>query len=422
MFGKGALILVVGIGVIFGIFSKRLARLNNDAIENMAYYHDVNKSHTLASVGANIGVSKVYQDSTVRGVVSTQTFTSGIFTGGSFTSRVESTASTIIRMRSVSTFKSYSDTVEVYFDRSKFQSFSMFAWMTNDEGGVYWITRDTVWGRVHSNGQINISGSPTFIDKVTTSKAISPKPGTGTSLANYKKGYETGVGQILFPTDISELVNASTSGGKKYTYANTWITLSAGTSADGNGKAYIRTSAGGSIVDSVILGDPSFNGVIYGTNNVHVQGTLDGRLSIGAGNNITVEDNVVYEQNPLNGSSNDMLGLVADQSVIVADNTANRSDCEIDASIFCRTGSYSAENYSSRPVSGTLKIIGGVIQNTRGAVGTFSGSTLVSGFSKRYYFDPRLGDPNVRPPFFPGFYKKTLAIKNWWENVRIPKM
>jgi hypothetical protein len=31
-----------------------------------------------------------------------------------------------------------------------------------------------------------------------------------------------------------------------------------------------------------------------------------------------------------------------------------------------------------------------------------------------------LSDPNVRPPFFPGFFRKTLAIVNWWESVRRP--
>ena len=180
-------------------------------------------------------------------------------------------------------------------------------------------------------------------------------------------------------------------------------------------------NAGGTLIDSISLSDPGFNGTILGTGKVSIRGTLDGKLSIGSLTDIVVTDDILYEQNPLSGTSDDMLGLVAEQNVIVADNAANNTNVEINASIFARTGSFTAEHYNSRPVSGTLKVIGAIIQNARGAVGTFSGSTINSGFSKRYNYDPRLADPSVRPPFFPGFYRKTFAIANWWENVRIPQ-
>ena len=89
--------------------------------------------------------------------------------------------------------------------------------------------------------------------------------------------------------------------------------------------------------------------------------------------------------------------------------------------MFARSGSFEAQNYSTRPVSGTLSLVGSIVQNVRGAVGTFSGSVILSGFSKRYRYDTRYADPNVRPPYFPGFYTLTMTIKNWWENIRIPQ-
>lgn len=419
MFGKGALIFVVGVGIVFGIIGIRLHLIDNRAIQNMVYYHDVTKSHNLASVGANAAMSKLYQDSTLRGVITTQAFGSGVFRGGTFSARVDSISAARLRMRSVSTYSSFSDTVEVYLDLQRFNSFSMFAWMTNIEGNINWITGDTVWGRVHSNDYLTVNGKPVFTEKVTTAKSFKPKPGTGTNNAIFKKGYETGVARIELPTDISELVNASTFGGRKY-IGNIAVTLSPGTAANNDGKAYVRNS-GGVLIDSVALSDPTFNGAILGTGRVSVQGTLDGRLSIGSLGDIYVTDNVLYEKSPLAGPSDDMLGLVADQNIVVADNAANNNNVEIDASIFARAGSFTAEHYSSRPVSGNLKVIGSIIQNTRGAVGTFSGPTLLSGFYKRYNYDPRLADPNVRPPFFPGFFRKTFAIADWWENVRIPQ-
>ncbi|MDI6804407.1 MAG: hypothetical protein QME58_11275 [Bacteroidota bacterium] len=429
MFGKGAIILVLGFGIIFGIVGTRLNRLESNSIDNMAYYFDITQSHNLAVMGANAAVSKLYQNPSFRGAMPTQTFTTGNLKGGSFVSRVDSLNMSTLRLRTVSTFistrvtppKTYRDTVEVFFSKQLTQSFSMYAWMTNFEGNVFWITGDTVWGRVHSNGNFHISGSPVFIEKVTTAKGFNPKPGSGRSNAIFKKGYETGVSPIQYPTNLNELIAASTSGGRRYTN-NIWVTLSAGTAANNDGKAYIQNSVSGPIVDSITLNAAGFNGVILGNQRVYVKGQLDGRLSIGSLNEMFIVDDVTYERNPLTiPSTDDMLGLVSETNVIVSNNTANNTNCEIHASIFSRSGSFTAENWNSRPVSGWLRIIGGLIQDRRGAVGRFAGSTLVNGFSKRYYYDPRLSDPSVRPPFFPGFYRSTYSITQWWENVRIPE-
>ena len=44
---------------------------------------------------------------------------------------------------------------------------SKYFWFTDDEQGIYWITGDSVWGPIHTNGVIKINGSPVFMDKVT---------------------------------------------------------------------------------------------------------------------------------------------------------------------------------------------------------------------------------------------------------------
>ena len=79
-----------------------------------------------------------------------------------------------------------------------------------------------------------------------------------------------------------------------------------------------------------------------------------------------------------------------------------------------------ADNYSTRSIDGELRVLGSIVQNTRGAVGTFSGgSSLQHGFYKRYKYDDRLADPNIRPPFYTGFVRKTFAISQWWESYHI---
>jgi len=266
-----------------------------------------------------------------------------------------------------------------------------------------------------------MAGTPVFFDKVTTSKMIDPKPGTKTNNAIFKNGYETGVADVGWPTDLSELENASTAGGRNYT-SEVWVQLDPGTSANNDGWAYVynsSTMSAASIIDSVDLSDPTFNGALLGEDRVHVQGTLDGKLSIASTEELRIEDNILYANRDL-ATSDDLLGLIAEENVTVVNNAANQTDCIIDASVFSRDGSFTAENYNLGAPRGTLQLNGSIVQNQRGPVGTFAGTTLKTGYLKKYRYDQRLADPFNRPPFYPGWWNGTLAITNWWESIRIP--
>jgi hypothetical protein len=422
--GKVGLLLVIGLSAVLSYISMNVNNVATKAITNMSMYNVMTASHNLALVGANVRLSMFYQDTSNFSAIS-KTFTGSSFTG-SYTAGVEAVGTNRLRLRSVSSYplggSAYlHDTVEVHFDRNKENSFTLFAWMTEFEGNVFWITNDTVWGRVHSNGNLHINGSPVFMEKVTTAKKFDPpKVGTGTNKAIFKDSYETGIAPITFPTDLSELQTASISGGRKYT-GNIYVTLSPGTSANGDGKAYIRSgnTSGGALIDSVDLSDPGFNGAILGTGYVNVEGTLDGKLTLASQTNVYIHNDVLYEQNPQSGTSDDVLGLVAEKNVIVKDNAENRTNCEIHGSIFCRDGSFTAENYNSLPICGELRVLGSIVQKERGAVGTFAGGTLKTGFSKRYRYDERLASKTFRPPFYPGYYLNTYAITNWWESYRV---
>ncbi|MBM2839650.1 MAG: hypothetical protein HW412_178 [Bacteroidetes bacterium] len=429
MVGKAGLITVIGFSLILGYISLNMARIAKNATGNMASYADATLSHNLASTGANVGLARFYSDTTWFGD------TTQILDGPYFYGRVRyymtGMGGGIVRLRSISTYTSpttpvaetLNDTIEVFFDKNKQQTFSIFAWMTNSENSVNWTTADTVWGRVHSNGTIYVNGKPVFHEKVTTTKNFSPKVGVGTNRAIFKKGYETGVASVDFPTNLAALDSASLNGGKKYT-SSVWVTLSAGDTNNGNGKVYVRnTSFTGTIIDSIRLGDSTFNGALACRDTIHVKGKLDGMLTLASlTKSIFVDDDVTYEKNPRFGPSDDLLGLVAEWNVVVADNAANNSNCDIHACIFTRDNSFTAQGYNRGPLFGELRILGSIVQDVRGPVGTISGSTLVTGFSKRYRFDDRLADTNFRPPFFPSFFVKTYAITNWWESYRVPNI
>jgi hypothetical protein len=422
--GKAALIVVIGFAFILGLLTLDMNRFSTLAISNMATYNTMTMSHNLALAGANARLAKFYQDTSDVSNMS-QSFTSGGLNGSVNVTMVP-VGTEQLRLRSVSNipvtmFSSVHDTVEVFLNTKRRNSFTLFAWMTNFEGNVFWVTQDTVWGRVHSNGNLHINGSPVFMKKATTAKGFDPpKVGSGTNKAVFKDGYETGVAPIDLPDDISELTLAAAAGGRTYA-GNIYVTLNPKTGANNDGKAYIRNgnSITNPIIDSIDLNGGGFNGVLQATGEVRVEGTLDGKLTICSSTNVVIMNDLYYERNPQTiPSSDDLLGLVANNDVIIANNAANNSGVDIFGNIFARTGSFTAENYNSRPVS-TLKVLGSIVQNTRGAVGQFSGSSLTNGFSKRYRFDDRLNDPAVRPPYYPGYYVRTLSVANWWESFKI---
>ena len=137
-----------------------------------------------------------------------------------------------------------------------------------------------------------------------------------------------------------------------------------------------------------------------------------------------IENDITYERVPTGNGSNttDMLGLIADDDVIIANNTANNgNDLNLHASIFCRNGSFTAENYNTRGVEGTINLIGSISQHDRGAVGNFSDGTLRNGYHKSYHFDPRLNNDKMYPPSFPSYYTFIPIVTNWWESPRNPQ-
>ncbi len=159
--------------------------------------------------------------------------------------------------------------------------------------------------------------------------------------------------------------------------------------------------------------------MFFSTKKIHLQGKLDGRLTIASGDDVYLDDNVMMERNPISSPSDDLLGLVSEKDIFVTDNEANNDNIEIHATMFTRTGSFQAENYDTRPPSGIIKLIGGLVQVKRGPVGTgqfVDGKVKIkSGFLKRYYYDDRLADPLYRPPSFPGYWSRTLRVVSWWE-------
>ena len=110
-------------------------------------------------------------------------------------------------------------------------------------------------------------------------------------------------------------------------------------------------------------------------------------------------------------TSSDLLGICAENNVYITENAANNSNIDIHGSIYCEKGGFGAQNYDTRPVGGNINLLGGIIQHTRKAVGTFGSGGIKSGYAKRYRYDDRL--LVASPPFFPG--TGGFEIVSWYE-------
>lgn len=95
------------------------------------------------------------------------------------------------------------------------------------------------------------------------------------------------------------------------------------------------------------------------------------------------------------------LGLYA-QDIVVGSQAPSKM--EIDAVMLAGTssmegGNFYVQNWDTKTPTGTLTVMGGVIQQARGPVGTFNGSLIKTGYAKNYWYDERLVDRP--PPYFP---------------------
>jgi hypothetical protein len=169
--------------------------------------------------------------------------------------------------------------------------------------------------------------------------------------------------------------------------------------------------------------NPDFKGVIHVAGDVAVSGVVHGRLTIAATETIFIADDLRYAIEPgvVACDNADMVGLFSGDDVVVADNMLNTpmdvggtggfktyddTSSEFIHGVILALDVFTVRNYGSGPEDaercegtargrGCLYLSGGVIQSTRGAVGTTTGT----GYLKRYSYDAcARSNP---PPYFP---------------------
>jgi hypothetical protein len=161
------------------------------------------------------------------------------------------------------------------------------------------------------------------------------------------------------------------------------------------------------------------------TGKVAISGTVRGEVTLAATDNIIIADDLKYQTDAGAQTCNDILGLFSGNDVIVADNTINspirprsngssstyytrdETPDEFIQAVVLALDIFTAERYDEGSTSaevcdktidagrGCLRLTGGIIQNTRGAVGQVDGH----GYVKRYSYDACAASNS--PPYFP---------------------
>ncbi len=176
--------------------------------------------------------------------------------------------------------------------------------------------------------------------------------------------------------------------------------------------------------------NPSFKGVIFVDGDVAISGTVRGRVTVAATGNIVIADDIVYATDPSVGNCADILGLYAGNNVVVANTPINApwqrgngsayfsyddTPDEFIHAFVLALNQFMVEGYDSGSTKdercgnrnwgrGCLYLTGGIIQRSRGPVGTTTGT----GYLKRYSYDKcGISDP---PPYFPttGFFARSF--------------
>ncbi|MEX1276002.1 MAG: hypothetical protein WEB62_00150 [Bacteroidota bacterium] len=404
--GRTSLIMIMGFSTALMMFGFDLSKVSTAAYENYIGYYERTTAHNIAASVANMACNEFFRDSTWN---ASSYSNLSIFNGtAKATIQKFSVGDEKHARLTVSTqYLNARDTIIVLWGQSRF---SKFAYYSNVEGSIWWVTGDTVWGPFHTQDKMRAAGTPVFEGKATNRDGLILKDTA--AHPQFLGGYQTGV-SVSLPNDMSTIENSASAGGRLITGANTvYLTFN----SDGTLNHKIGSA---SWVNNVAISTWAPNGVIcVKSGDLRIKGTVNGKVTIAATGStrgrVYLDDDIKYAADPRVGASDDIMGICAQNNIIMTDNTANQTNIQIDAALFSLNGGLSAENYNEGDPRGVIDLYGGITQNSRQAVGTFSGTPPVinHGYRKNYRYDARL--MQEAPPFFPltGVYE----ILSWYEK------
>jgi len=300
-----------------------------------------------------------------------------------------------------SVFNGRTTYTEVLMQQDSFSKYSYFTHIESDN--IWFMSKDTLTGPVHTNGIFHIAGSPVFNGFVT-----SPNDWEGhTSYTNEPEfnggsNFSTTTKQLPDPngSQTAQLKNLAQSRG--LFFDNPIEVRMQGDTSPEKITVFEKVDSYTTVEHTVSKAEYN-EGAIASSQKVEIQGTLKGRLTVYSESDVEILGDLKYNTHPVTDStSTDLLGIVSANNILVdrdAHTTEGTGDLTLHASMMAINGSFSVEDYASGSPRGQIHLLGGLLQYERGPVGTFSSGGIQSGYSKNYVYDTRL--LSTIPPSFP---------------------
>lgn len=441
--GRAMLLLVSGLVVIAGIIqmnnSKRAEMLPQRTVDK--YYEQ--QARNISASLVDQAINQLLVDMEWEGTISAGDNYEG---QGTLTTIPDPNDEYKVTLVSTAQYGGYKAETEVLMSRDSFSKYSYFTDAEMMPGGqeIWWWDGDQVTGPIHTNGTFRMSGSPVFNGRITSPNdwvgytstdkdSDDPDVRHGSDTPQFLGGANFNLNRtrdLPGSEQLAELSALADAGGLVFNNdADLEFFVQ---DNEGYVKEVVRTTYSCNCdfwgcdtcedVDETnyrLLDYP--NGVIRVEGQAKVKGTVKGAVTLHATEEIEIMGDIIYNTSPLDDpNTNDLLGLVSEGNVIVdqyADNYIGSTDLTIHASIMALNTSFKVENYNYGSPKGTLNLLGGIIQSNRGAVGTFSGGSLSSGFQKNYTYDERL--LQTIPPSFP---RESIFSIVYWRDKPIEKV
>lgn len=306
---------------------------------------------------------------------------------------------------------------------------------------IAFITNDYLQGPVHTNDSVRVCGNPTFgRDTRDAIEIVGQPPYTSKGCTDSKTVKGTGLKNaqpLAMPSSNAELANIATPNyrftgkteielnGTTMSVKNTartggsWVTMN----MPANGVIYVANTACsvGYVRSQTYAKQPT------GCGDVWISGSYSRDLTIGADNDVVIDDNLVRAK----GADGSLLGLIANNFVRIyhpvdskaspcANATGSVKDLTVEAAILALQHSFIADNWFCGRL-GTLKVYGAIAQKYRGTVGTTNTATgqVSTGYLKNYEYNNRLR--YREPPYFLDPVQASWRIARETEQARAVK-
>lgn len=354
---------------------------------------------------------------TAKGYLPKKVVTSGSVGEGDYTYTMTKVAWRTYAVDSVGTVHGVKRQVKI--DRIYLPTFAKYALWMDDNGRIYFVGGEEFNGHVHSNDMLwfaSVDGEgPIF-----HAECSSADDEYGGSIEDcvFDKGLELNASEgTLADVDFPELRGLATTYG---------MVLEGKTTIDFDGDDLLITNSRKGwnrqrVVideDQLIYVANASSGSNRGGEVTLEGGKVDGRLTIASEGDILITDHIQYAQDPRSTpASDDALGLISKDDVWVTTSAPN--NLKIHAAILAtgqegdNRGSFGVIDYDRGSPKGALSVLGSIVQDQRGAVGTFRSSGMQSGYYKDYEFDRRFA--TAAPPYYPVVSDK-IAFEGWSEG------